>query len=115
MAHSGKIERGIQTFQKQKITRAGWAKTYCSQTAVYEKMEELIFLYKATLILEFTPTKWKESNIIWIPKPHKDRYNHHKSWRPISLSNYVVKTLEKLITWEVDRVLRENPLSSTWF
>ena len=76
------------------------------------KIEELIFLYKTTLMLEFTPTKWKESNIIWIPKPHKDRYNHHKSWRPISLSNYVVKTLEKLITWEVDRVLKENPLSS---
>jgi len=43
------------------------------------KIEELIFLYKTTLVLEFTPTKWKESNIIWIPKPNKDRYDHHKS------------------------------------
>ena len=38
------------------------------------KLSELIFLYKATLLLSFTPTQWKESLVIWIPKPHKESY-----------------------------------------
>ena len=62
-------------------------------------------------MLSFTPTKWKESTVIWIPKPVKDDYKKFKAWRPISLSNYLVKALEKLITWEVDRVLENNPLN----
>ena len=53
------------------------------------KLSELIFLYKATLLLSFTPTKWKESLVIWLPKPHKESYKSPKAWRPISLSNYL--------------------------
>ena len=42
------------------------------------KLGELIFLYKATLLLSFTPTQWKESLVIWIPKPHKESYKSPK-------------------------------------
>ena len=62
------------------------------------------------MMLAFTPTAWKESNIIWIPKPGKTDYKIPKSWRPISLSNYLVKILEKLITWQTDLVIKDNPL-----
>ena len=71
------------------------------------KLEELIFIYKTTLLL--TPTKWKECTVIWIPKLHKESYKYAKSWRPISLSNYLIKALEKLITWYVDDVLTLSP------
>ena len=63
--------------------------------------------------LAFTPTKWKESNIIWIPKPHKDSYKQYKAWRPISLSNYLLETMEKLITWKVDETIKRNPLNKS--
>ena len=76
------------------------------------KIQEIIFLYKASLILSFTPTKWKESTVIWIPKPHKEDYKVYKAWRPISLTNYLVKALEKLLTWEVDTVLESNKLNA---
>ena len=62
-------------------------------------------------MLSFKPTKWKESLVIWIPKPHKESYKSPKAWRPISLSNYLIKALEKLITWRVDEIIKENPIN----
>ena len=66
------------------------------------KIQELIFVYKAMILLEFTPSQWKETKVIWIPKPGKDCYKVFKAWRGISLSNYPLKGLEKLIANQAD-------------
>ena len=71
------------------------------------KIRELLFIYKTMLLLQFTPTQWKESKVIWIPKPGKDNYKHYKSWRAISLSNYPLKGLEKLIVKQADKDMVE--------
>ena len=71
---------------------------------------------KATLVLSVnSPSRLHfisrgYTNIIWIPKPGKVDYKIPKAWRPISLSNYLIKTLEKLITWETARVIKQNPI-----
>ena len=67
------------------------------------KLEELIFIYKTMLLLKFTPTKWKNTKVIWIPKAWKDSYKAFKSWRGISLSNDPLKGLEKLIAKQADK------------
>ena len=59
-------------------------------------------IYKACIELEYTPTPWKESKVVFIPKPGKDRYDKAKSFRPISLSNYLLKGLEKLCVWKME-------------
>ena len=46
-----------------------------------------------------------------IPKPGKTSYTDPKSFRPISLSNYLLKALEKLCVWNTDETLETNPLS----
>ena len=61
--------------------------------------------------MSFTPTQWKESLVMWIPKPNKESYKSPKAWRPISLSNYLIKALEKLVTWRVDEIIKENPIN----
>ena len=63
------------------------------------------------IALHFTPTAWKNSTIIFIPKPGKTSYTDPKSFRPISLSNYQLKALEKLCVWNTDEILTANPLS----
>ena len=67
-------------------------------------------LYKALVLLEFTPTKWKECKMILIPKPGKPSYKIAKSWRPISLTNYLLKGLERLCAWQVDGEAPQNPV-----
>ena len=47
---------------------------------------------------------------IFIPKPGKPSYKVAKSWRPISLTNYLLKGLERLCAWQVDGVADQNPV-----
>ena len=61
----------------------------------------LITLFKACIQLAFTPTAWKGGRVIFIPKPGKDNYKSAKSWRPISLTNYILKALERLCGWQM--------------
>ena len=69
-------------------------------------------LYRACFYLEYTPTLWKDTKVIFIPKPGKEDYNVAKSFRPISLSNYLLKGLEKLLGWHMNEKLKEFPIHS---
>ena len=62
------------------------------------------------IMLSFTPTLWKEARVIFIPKPGKDDYSKAKSFRPISLSNYLLKVLEKMAVWHADTKIKHNPI-----
>ena len=47
-----------------------------------------------------------------IPKPGKPDYQQVGAFRPITLSNYLFKTLEKLILWNItEQTLKEKPLN----
>ena len=37
-------------------------------------------------------------------------YDVAKAWRPISLTNYLLKTLERICTWHMDEKLSVNPV-----
>ena len=46
----------------------------------------------------------------FIPKPGKADYTIASAFRPISLSNYLLKGLERLCVWRVDEALLEFPI-----
>ena len=70
----------------------------------------LCVIYRLCLYLRYTPWLWKECTVIFLPKPGKDTYSQPSSYRPISLSNYLLKTLERLCSWHVDQCVRLHPL-----
>ena len=70
----------------------------------------LEFIYRSCVCFSFTPTKWKDTRLIFIPKPGKKEYNTAKAYRPISLSNYFLKTLERLAGWKMKIALKDNPV-----
>ena len=74
-------------------------------------MQYILTIYKACIALHFTPTCWKNSTIIFIPKPGKITYTDPKSFRPISLSNYLLKALEKLCVWNTEEIIETHPIS----
>ena len=65
-------------------------------------------MYRCVIKLRYTPLLWKDTKVIFIPKPGKQRYDTPKSFRPISLSNYFLKTLEKLMNWKIDEDLPKH-------
>jgi ribonuclease HI len=65
-------------------------------------------LFRQSLRLGYIPKCWRGTLVAFIPKIGKPSYEQAKSYRPISLMSFVLKTLEKLI----DRNMRENELKN---
>ena len=74
-------------------------------------LEIISFIYRACLKLHYTPRAWKESIVVFIPKQGKTSYQEPKSFRPISLSNYLLKGLEKLLVEQMDMTLEDQPIN----
>ncbi len=68
----------------------------------------LLRILSACLALGYIPKAWRDIKVVFIPKPGRVTYSLAKSYRPISLSSFVLKTLERL----VDRNVREVALTS---
>jgi hypothetical protein len=59
----------------------------------------------------FIPTAWRQVKVTFIPKPGKLDYTEAKAYRPISLSSFLLKTMEKLVDRHIrDGALRAYPL-----
>ena len=56
----------------------------------------------------YVPTIWRQVKVVFIPKPGRNSYCGPKDFRPISLTLFLLKTLERL----VDRFLRDETLVS---
>jgi hypothetical protein len=61
-------------------------------------------LFQAVIAYGYTPNLWRKVKVIFIPKPGKLTYDEAKCFRPISLTSFLQKALEKL----VDRHIREK-------
>lgn len=56
----------------------------------------------------YIPEAWQEVKVVFIPKPAKDSYATASSYRPISLTSFLLKTMERII----DRYIRDEPLKN---
>ena len=68
-------------------------------------------LYTACMQIEYTPPSWCHSRVLFMPKPGKKSYNLPRSFRPLSLSPFLHKGLERLAVWRIDETaLTQVPL-----
>ncbi|XP_015190396.1 PREDICTED: uncharacterized protein LOC107073922 [Polistes dominula] len=70
-------------------------------------VKHLICVFRACLALRYVPKPWREVKIVFILKTGKDKYDQAKAFRPISLTSFLLKTLERL----VDRFIRDAALA----
>ena len=105
-----KIKEAIDSFKSKKSPGTDGIHPLVLQQLPEEALEYLELLYRTCILLGYTPTKWKECKVVFIPKPGKSTYDAAKSWRPISLTNYLLKTLEKICSWHMDERLETHPV-----
>ena len=75
-------------------------------------LKRLTTLFQAIIHLGYNPKHWCASKVVFIPKPKRD-YSDPKSFRPISLMTFFMKTVEKLALWNIEQTaLKDRPLSS---
>jgi hypothetical protein len=66
----------------------------------------LIRIFRACLVSGYVPAVWCQVKVVFIPKPGRNSYCGPKDFRPISLTSFLLKTLERL----VDRFLGDEIL-----
>jgi hypothetical protein len=74
------------------------------QQAMEHLVPYLCCLLRACLAYGYIPMAWKQ--VTFISKPRKSDYTEAKAYHPISLSSFLLKTVEKL----VDRHIRDGAL-----
>ena len=76
----------------------------------------LIDIYRHSLREGNIPSRWLETKAVFIPKPGKDDYKEPKAYRPISLSSFFLKGLERLVNWYItDTTLQRNPFHTNLY
>ena len=72
----------------------------------------LVQIYRLSLRSGKLAKQWLNVKTVFIPKPGKTDYALAKSYRPISLMSFMVKTLERLIFWHVqDEHMVRHPIN----
>ena len=77
-----------------------------------EATKRLVAIYRASYLLGHVPKEWLQSNVVFMPKQGKDDYSSPRAFRPISLSSFLLKGLERVVYWHLsETALVERPLS----
>lgn len=77
------------------------------QKSIHIIVNRLRRIFIASLSLKYVPNRWRGTRVAFTPKPGNTDYSKANNFRPISLTSFFLKTLEKLI----DRYIRDRPLS----
>lgn len=78
--------------------------------------KHLLELFKSSIALAFVPVAWRGTAVTFIPKAGRSSYLDPKSYRPISLMSFLLKTQEKLIDKHIRSVvLAQKPIHSNQF
>ena len=73
-------------------------------------------MFRPFLALGHVPEVWKIVRAVFIPKVRRPSHVGVKDYRPISLTSFVLKTMETCIDWFIkDEVLRRNPFHSNQY
>ena len=121
--HERKISEVFEEMVTAKQVRAAFAKFGNDKAAgldlikpvVLKKLPEstikrIVLIYRASLEVSTMPRDWLISKTIFVPKPGKEKYIIAKSFRPISLSSFVLKGLVRIVgRYLEETVIRENP------
>lgn len=76
-------------------------------------LQDLLKIFRASFAWGYIPTIWSKVNVTYIPKAGTQTRSQPKSYRPISLTSFLLKTMEKVINRHiVDGVLKKQPLNN---
>ena len=102
--------RSIRMFKPKKAAGPDGLKPIVMKYLPDNAIPTITIIYKACIALEHTPAGWRRTEVIFLPKPGRDTYEIPKSYHPISLSNFPLKALERLVVWKMDAALATKPI-----
>lgn len=92
-----KVAWAINSFKPYKSAGPDGIIPAMLQQSLCSVVPHLVSIFSDCLRTGYTPSKWKEVRVVFIPKAGKPNHSTAKDYRPISLSSFLLKTLERLI------------------
>ena len=106
------VEAALRSFGTNKAAGPDGIKGWILRAMPRNVVSRLRFLYMASLALEYVPKLWRQSRVVFIPKLGKATYEDPRSFRPISLTSFLFKTMERVIFWTLEEgALKTHPLN----
>ena len=96
------VRKSMRLFKPNKAAGPDGLKPVIFKYLPDNAIDTLTIIYQACVALHHTPALWRATKVIFLPKPGKETYDLPKSYRPISLSNFPLKVLERLVVWKMD-------------
>ena len=107
-----RVQWSINTFKPNKSAGLDGITPLALQKLGPRMIKRITYFYKKSVIAGYVTTPLCESKVIFIPKGGRDDYTVPKAFRPISLTSYLLKVLERVILNELEtNHLINNPLS----
>ena len=108
------ITWAIKSFSPFKSPGPDMVQPIMLQEGVHILVNSLKKLFSLSLVLGHIPKAWREVRITFIPKPGKASYEDAKSFRPISLASFILKTMERVLEYHIRTVcLPNSPIQRT--
>ena len=94
-----KVRNAMRSFGSRKAPGPDGFKPIVLKNLNEKAVIFLTSLYKMSISTQQIPSSWRKMDVIFIPKPGKEDYSSPKSYRPITLSSFVLKGLERIMLW----------------
>ena len=107
-----KTKAAIQSFSPYKAPGPDGIQPIHLQKGMRILLPTLMTIFKACMKFSYVPQVWRKARVVFLPKPGKVTYQVAKSFRPITLSSFCLKTLERLIDWHLRQQVLVPELNS---
>ena len=94
--------KAVNKFGSDKAPGPDGFKPIILQKLNSKAIRHLLSIFQACITNGYTPQIWRQSRTIFIPKLNKEDYTNARSFRPISLTSFFFKTLERLVLWNLE-------------
>ncbi len=105
-----KVKHALNSFGPHKAAGPDGLKPIVLQNLNSGCLQYISELYKLAVVTGQAPKVWRKMSVVFLPKEGKSDYGTAKSYRPITLSNFILKGLERLIQWYLNENVTTEPL-----
>ena len=70
----------------------------------------IVDIYRDSILQGKSPSRWLETKVVFIPKPGKLSYDSADKFRPISLFSFLLKGVERIVQWHLDKFTLRDKL-----
>ena len=75
-----------------------------------EALAKIKNFFKRSMVSSFIPKRWCQMKVVFIPTLGKDDYSVPKAYRPITISNFLLEVMERVINWFLSERINSLPL-----